>query len=275
MVKTGTVERGIQVEEARRGTIMATLAPSTPPQQSAALPGAALGLTPEAKRKIEENRLRAKARLQGGQTGATTRGAQVPNAFNKRPLEVVPADSTSPTAPNVRTFPSSSTPSAVQQAGSALQNAAAGPSNPRLKGAYGVDDPTKPLPNMIGKFVDYDLSTLKNSKGGFLVDEELDDERALKERKQIEELKKQRQRQAERVAQDPHPSLDMDANPKCKMCGTIELDYQIFKVFGVRVCPKCRNEHPDRFSLLTKTECKEDYLLTDRKWSDPRTSRWH
>lgn len=173
--------------------------PVTPPPPAAALPGAALPLTPEAKRQIEENRLRAKARIQGLQQHQQQQGG-ASNAYNKRPLEVVPADSTSPTAPNVRTFSHIGGP-APSPAGAALQNAVAGPS--RAKGTYGADDPNKPLPNMIGKFVDYDLSTLKNSKGGFLVDEEMDDERALRERRQVEELKKQRQRQAQRLAQDP------------------------------------------------------------------------
>lgn len=52
--------------------------------------------------------------------------------------------------------------------------------------------------------------------------------------------------------------------PRCEICKSLELDLAIFKTYGVPVCPKDRNDHPDRYSLLTKTECKEDYLLTDR-----------
>ncbi|KAG0142522.1 hypothetical protein CROQUDRAFT_50165 [Cronartium quercuum f. sp. fusiforme G11] len=125
----------------------------------------------------------------------------------------------------------------------------------------------KPLPNLIGKFVDYDLTTMKNSKGGFLHDSEEDDARALKQRKQIEELKKQRMKQAAQYA-NPTKSMNPADHPKCRMCGTIELDFQLFKVFGVPICPGCRNENPDKFSLLTKTECKEDYLLTDPELKD-------
>lgn len=29
------------------------------------------------------------------------------------------------------------------------------------------------------------------------------------------------------------------------------------KVFGVRVCKSCKEKAPERYSLLTKTECKE------------------
>ncbi|MBW0467615.1 hypothetical protein O181_007330 [Austropuccinia psidii MF-1] len=126
----------------------------------------------------------------------------------------------------------------------------------------------KPLPNMIGKFIDYDLTNMKNSKGGFLLNNEEEDQRALKQRQQIEELKKQRLKQAEKYNREPVFSLDKNQNPRCNVCGKIELDFQIFQVFGVPVCLKCRNEYPERFSLLTKTECKEDYLLTDPELKD-------
>lgn len=60
-------------------------------------------------------------------------------------------------------------------------------------------------------------------------------------------------------------ALDPSKNPKCSHCRTMDIDYQIQGVFGVIVCSKCKAERPDEYSLLTKTECKEDYLLTDRK----------
>lgn len=49
----------------------------------------------------------------------------------------------------------------------------------------------------------------------------------------------------------------MDENPKCKLCNSIEIDWQILNTFNCRVCFKCKQAHPDKFSLLTKTECKE------------------
>ena len=54
------------------------------------------------------------------------------------------------------------------------------------------DDPSVPLRNMIGTFVEYDLATLKNSKGGFLVESEEDDPRRLKEMRLVEENKRKR-----------------------------------------------------------------------------------
>jgi len=128
--------------------------------------------------------------------------------------------------------------------------------------------PLKPLPKRIRKFVDYDLSTMKNSKGGFLLDNEQDDARLLKQAKQIEELKRQRLKQAETLSQAPHFSLDKSKNPQCTVCGSMELDLQLLQIFKVPVCRKCKQEHPERFSLLTKTECKQDYLLTDPELKD-------
>jgi len=40
------------------------------------------------------------------------------------------------------------------------------------------------------------------------------------------------------------------------------------KFFGSLVCNKCKNEKTEKYSLLTKTECKEDYLLTDAELRD-------
>ena len=61
-------------------------------------------------------------------------------------------------------------------------------------------------------------------------------------------------------------STDPKENPKCKHCGTPDLDEQLKMVFGVKVCTNCKKENPDLYSLLTKTECKEDYLLTEREF---------
>lgn len=101
-----------------------------------------------------------------------------------------------------------------------------------------------------------------------LIDEE-DDPRIARQRRLEEERKAQRQKEAAKVnahAEDPALWNPSEA-PKCQQCGTIELDFQIWRIFRVPVCPKCKVEHPEKYSLLTKTECKEDYLLTDRKFA--------
>ena len=45
----------------------------------------------------------------------------------------------------------------------------------------------------------------------------------------------------------------------------MDIDQTFRKVFRCLVCNKCKNDKPEKYSLLTKTECKEDYLLTDGK----------
>ena len=67
-------------------------------------------------------------------------------------------------------------------------------------------------------------------------------------------------------------SVDQTQNLKCTHCGSIHLDLQYRVVFNVMVCKACKALHPDSYSLLTKTECKEDYLLTDRQSSLAQSS---
>ncbi len=51
--------------------------------------------------------------------------------------------------------------------------------------------------------------------------------------------------------------LDPSMNPKCKECGSISIDPVFKSIFGCLVCSKCKDEHPTKYSLLTKTECRE------------------
>lgn len=67
---------------------------------------------------------------------------------------------------------------------------------------------------------------------------------------------------------NPPLSMNKDENEKCFECGRDELDFQFLGVFKCRVCFKCKADLPDKYSLLTKTECKEDYLLTDPELRD-------
>jgi DNA-repair protein complementing XP-A cells len=64
------------------------------------------------------------------------------------------------------------------------------------------------------------------------------------------------------------PGLGLGAKAqgkKCRECGSLEIDWQWDEVFGCAVCGKCKEKLPERYSLLTKTEAKDDYLLTDRE----------
>lgn len=51
---------------------------------------------------------------------------------------------------------------------------------------------------------------------------------------------------------------------KCRECGSLEIDWVWKEVFGVGVCGSCKDKKPEIYSLLTKTEARDDYLLTDR-----------
>ncbi|KAF7982096.1 hypothetical protein HWV62_30419 [Athelia sp. TMB] len=181
-----------------------------------------LQLTPEQVKRIEINRLKAKAKQRQKEQEASS--SSQPNGNNKRPIGVTPATSNSPTAPK------------TQQ---------------KLK-------PDARL----GKYFDYDLSKMVNSKGGFLVEDnkEVDEDARIKAR----------ERERERTKQNAEPPifLDPSLNPKCNECRSMDIDQQYKKVFGCLVCNKCKNEKPEKYSLLTKTECKEDYLLTDPELRD-------
>lgn len=156
------------------------------------------------------------------------------------------------------------------------KNAAGAADKGKSKGRIGrdgfpiEDDPNRPLPNRLGKYLEYDLSTLKNSKGGFLLDNEVEDPREKRQREQETELKQKRieAMQKQGLLNDHFLSTDKRLNPKCKVCGSQDIDFTFHKVFSTNVCAKCKHENPEKFSLLTKTECKEDYLLTDPELRD-------
>ncbi|KAK0544815.1 DNA repair protein rad14 [Tilletia horrida] len=133
------------------------------------------------------------------------------------------------------------------------------------------DDPNAPLPRdkSLGQYIEFDLSKVRNTKGGFLVEDE--DAPGGKAAKTVEELRKERERQMQRLEQDQEPGIILDSSrqPRCHVCNSMEVDDQFRRIFSILVCKKCTKADPDRFSLLTKTEVKEDYLLTDSELRDP------
>jgi len=116
---------------------------------------------------------------------------------------------------------------------------------------------------------------MKDSKGGFIVDEDEgrkeESEAILKKRELLQQLKKPFFDPGIDSVMDDlmiAPSLNLEENPKCFECGSFELDFLYHKTFGTRVCFKCKEKFQEKYSLLTKTECKEDYLLTDPELKD-------
>ncbi|KAF2272313.1 DNA repair protein [Westerdykella ornata] len=55
---------------------------------------------------------------------------------------------------------------------------------------------------------------------------------------------------------------------KCRECASLEIDWKWHDVFAISVCNACKDKYPDKYSLLTKTEAREDYLLTDPELKD-------
>ncbi|KAJ8104304.1 XPA protein C-terminus-domain-containing protein [Lipomyces tetrasporus] len=142
--------------------------------------------------------------------------------------------------------------------------ATSGPSGPELnlrdasrKRPYDSIKPAKKFTN----YIEYDLSKIKDSKGGFMPD---DDTNQLPDGMTLEEWKQKQQR----IVIEPQRAINPDDNPKCFECQSFDIDFELFKVFKCRVCRACKAKFPEKYSLLTKTECREDYLLTDPELRD-------
>lgn len=126
------------------------------------------------------------------------------------------------------------------------------------------------------------MSSMTDTKGGFLSMEDDPHNYALGAQKPgqtdeqrpkgmtIQEWEKQRTLQnLKRLKAGPfEPSIsvldDQKTRKKCRECNSLEIDFVWEEVFHICVCNKCKDKFPEKYSLLTKTECKEDYLLTDR-----------
>ena len=91
------------------------------------------------------------------------------------------------------------------------------------------------------------------------------------ERMSLEEWAKHQARVKARGAVAYEPSISAleapEADRVCFECGGREIDWQWREVFGCRVCERCKKARPEKYSLLTKTDAREDYMLTERKFS--------
>ena len=141
-------------------------------------------------------------------------------------------------------------------------------------------DDIQPARNF-AKYVEYDFSKMTDTKGGFLTSDDDPHNKALKvsgaeekpahmtlkewERHQL--LKKLREQKAGPF--QPGMSIEKSEQTKvCRECGSMEIDMKWDEIFGYAVCNSCKEEFPEKYSLLTKTEAREDYLLTDSELKD-------
>lgn len=149
-------------------------------------------------------------------------------------------------------------------------------------------DSLPPISRKFTKYVDYNFSAMTDTKGGFLSVEDDPFSKQMSapskpgapeqeqkpahmtgaEWERMQLIKKLQRNKA--GPYEPGISVLTDKQgkeserKKCRECGSLEIDFVWEETFGCAVCGKCKERYPERYSLLTKTEAKEDYLLTDR-----------
>lgn len=125
-------------------------------------------------------------------------------------------------------------------------------------------------------YIEYDFSAIQNLNGGYINPEErssgfdMDDRFDGNEKRQKTLEDWRREQQERRALYDNAPIPEhMSLAPKCMECHVnIEMDPILHSVFKLQVCKSCARELQDKYALLTKTECKEDYFLTDPELED-------
>lgn len=147
-------------------------------------------------------------------------------------------------------------------------------------GGFRPLDEIQPARNFT-KFVEYDFSKMTDTKGGFMTVEDDPHNKALHSLKPDEKpahmtMKEWERHQLLRSLRDQkagpfEPGLSVlkkEGDKVCRECGSMEIDWKWEEIFGCAVCNACKEELPDKYSLLTKTEAKEDYLITDPELKD-------
>jgi DNA-repair protein complementing XP-A cells len=141
-------------------------------------------------------------------------------------------------------------------------------------------DEIKPARNFT-RYVEYDFSKMTDTKGGFLTQEDDPFNKALHVSDEKEAQKPANMTQNEwerhqllqslrRNREGPfEPGLsvldDKSKQKTCRECGSLEIDWKWDEQLRCQICHACKDRYPDKYSLLTKTEAREDYLLTDRE----------
>ena len=211
----------------------------------------------------EINRLKAKALQAQREASAQNQNQNANNTARgqKRPYSALTRSSVPTTQRDARNSPAGAT------------DGKGGPARPL--------DSIEPARNF-AKYVEYDFSKMTDTKGGFLTAEDDPHNKALhapsageeakpahmtlKEWERHQLLKKLREQRAGPF--EPAIRADRDKNPTCAECGSLEVDWKWLDVFKCAVCNTCKDKLPEKYSLLTKTEAKEDYLLTDPELKD-------
>ncbi|KAL7623682.1 DNA repair protein rad14 [Parahypoxylon ruwenzoriense] len=298
--------------------------PSTPPPQTQQQPGAANPSppTPDITRRIEENRLRAKALRQQHEAAARAAGAP---AISKTPSGFIATDDVPVSNTRKRAYDAISGAARVRETPSSSRDGRANGASPVKDGAAGAtgqsqaskeDGVIRPARNFT-KYVDYDFGKMTDTKGGFLSTEDDPWNKAMsgsttsgsatnksggpggeggaeekpkgmtaQEWERLQLLRKLQRQKAGPFEPGLSVLQDEKERKKCRECRSLEIDFVWEEVFGCAVCGSCKEKFPEKYSLLTKTECREDYLLTDPELRDeellphlskpnPHKSHWH
>ncbi|KFA70321.1 hypothetical protein S40285_01765 [Stachybotrys chlorohalonatus IBT 40285] len=246
--------------------------PSTPPPPASGVRGGSGNVasppTPQIARRIEENRLRAKAIRDQRDAELRASGSLAKTASGFVPSEDV-------YIPN--------------QGGSKRPFSAVSQSEPNAgsnrDGRNKGDEESLRPARKFTKFVDYNMSSMTDTKGGFLAAEDDPNNKAMghktpgqeeeqrpkhmtiQEWERLQLIRKLDQQRAKEAAINPHD--EKGERKKCRECKNLDIDWTWDEIFHVCVCKDCKEKYPEKYSLLTKTECKEDYLLTDPELRDP------
>ncbi|KAL2369107.1 hypothetical protein RJ035_007505 [Blastomyces gilchristii] len=141
-------------------------------------------------------------------------------------------------------------------------------------------DEIRPARNF-AKYVEYDMSKMTDTKGGFLTAEDDPHNKVLNSGEGDEKPAHMTSREWERhqllqsLRRDKagpfEPGLSILSTKEqrsCRECGSVEIDWKWEETLKCAVCNSCKEKFPEKYSLLTKTEAKEDYLLTDPELKD-------
>ncbi|KAI1812714.1 XPA protein C-terminus-domain-containing protein [Poronia punctata] len=287
--------------------------PSTPPRgidpsKSKSTTTAASSLTPEVTRRIEENRLKAKAIREQREAAAAAAAATTTTTSSPPTITT-----------RKRTYDSISTkaPSTIRD-GRRNDEGSKGKEEEKEKEKEkeGGIRPSRKFT----KYVDYDFGKMTDTKGGFLSTEDDPFNKAMmmsgpvsrnntqgqregreeggeeeekrpkgmtaQEWERLQLLRKLRRTKAGPFEPGMSALQEEKDRKRCRECGNLEIDFVWEEVFSCAVCNPCKERFPERYSLLTKTECREDYLLTDPELRDedllphlsrpnPHKSHWH
>ncbi|KAJ4416983.1 DNA repair protein rad14 [Gnomoniopsis sp. IMI 355080] len=277
--------------------------PSTPPPRATRSSAQAMNVsppTPEVTRKLEESRLRAKDLRNQKEAHARATGTEP--ALPKTSSGYVPTDDIHVVGAGTRAKRpySSITQSEIPATN---RDGRAGPAKPAK------DDAPRPANKKFAKFVDYNFSAMTDTKGGFLSTEddpwnksmsgggasgsakgpeveEKPKHMTMAEWERLQTLRKLQRQKTGMFEPGLSAIADKEERKKCRECGSLEIDWVWEETFGCAVCGACKEKFPEKYSLLTKTECREDYLITDGELKDadllphlsrpnPHKSHWH